>query len=54
MTLLRIKLPNGASLIGFNDDLALLVVAEKACLVEIIAKEALGLIAECEAILVTR
>ena len=63
--LLRIKLPNGSSLVGFADDLALLVVAEKAWLVEIIANEALELIAEwltsrlfqltvrkCEAILV--
>ena len=61
------KLSNGASLVGFADDLALLVVAEKAWLVEIIANEALKLIAEwlisrslqltvckCEAILVTR
>ena len=65
--LLRMKLPNGASLVGFADDLALLVVAEKAWLREIIANEALELIAEwltsrslqlsvrkCEAILVTR
>ena len=44
--LLRMKLPNGASLVGFADDLALLVVAEKAWLVEIIANEALELIAE--------
>ena len=43
--LLRMKLPNGASLVGFADDLALLVVAEKAWLVEIIANEALELIA---------
>ena len=65
--LLRMILPNGASLVGFADDLALLVVAEKAWLVEIIANEALKLIAEwltsrflpltvrkCEAILATR
>ena len=65
--LLRMKLPNGASLVVFSDDLALLVVAEKAWLVEIIAHEALELIAEwltsrflqltvrkCVAILVTR
>ena len=65
--LLRMKLPNVASLVGFTDDLALLVVAEKAWLVEIIANEALKLIAEWltsrslhltvrkfEAILVTR
>ena len=65
--LLRMKLPDGASLFGFADDLALLVVAEKAWLVEIIANEALELIAEwlisrslqltvckCKAILVTR
>ena len=44
--LLRMKLPNGASLLGFADDLVLLVVAEKAWLVEIIADEALDLIAE--------
>ena len=61
--LLRMKLPNMASLVGF----ALLVVAEKAWLVEIIANKALELIAEWltsrflqltvrkfEAILVTR
>ena len=65
--LLRMKLLNGASLVRFADDLALLVVAEKAWLVEIIANEALELIADwltsrflqltvrkCEAILVTR
>ena len=63
----RMKLPNGASLVGFADDLVLLVVTEKAWLEEIIANEALELIAEwlisrslqltvrkCEAILVTR
>ena len=63
--LLRMKLPDGTPLVGFAYDLALLVVAEKAWLVEIIANEAL--IAEwlisrslqlrvrkCEAILVTR
>ena len=44
--LLRMKLPNGTSLVGFADDLTLLVVAEKAWLVEIIANEALELIAE--------
>ena len=44
--LLRIKLPNGPSLVGFADDLAVIVVAEKAWLVEIIANEALELIAE--------
>ena len=61
------KLPNGTSLVGFADDFAQIVVAEKAWLVEIIANEALELIAEwlvsrslqltvrkCEAILVTR
>ena len=65
--LLRMKLPNGASLVGFADDLALLVVAEKTWLVEIIVNEAQELIAEWlisrslqltvrkyEAILVTR
>ena len=65
--LLRMKLPNGASLVGFADDLALLVVAERAWLVEIIANEALELIVvwlisrslqltvrKCEATLVTR
>ena len=65
--LLRMKLPIRASLVGFADDLALLVVAEKAWLVEIIANETLELIAQwlvsrslqltvrkCEAILVTR
>ena len=40
------KLPNRASLVGFADDLALLVVAEKAWLVDIISNEALELIAE--------
>ena len=35
------KLPNRASLVGFADDLALLVVVEKSWLVEIIANEAL-------------
>ena len=44
--LLRMKLPNGALLVGFADDLALLVVGEKAWLVEIIANETLELIAE--------
>ena len=44
--LLRMKLPNGSSLVGFADDLALLVMAEKAWLVEILANEALELIAE--------
>ena len=44
--LLRMKLPNGASVVGFADDMVLLVVAEKVWLVEIIANEALELIAE--------
>ena len=61
------KQPNGASLVGFADDLALLGVAQKTWLVLIIANEALELIAEwltsrflhptvrkCEALLVTR
>ena len=65
--LLRMKLPNGASLVEFAVYFALLVVAEKVWLVEIIANEALELIAEwlisrslqltvrkCEAILVIR
>ena len=65
--LLRMKLPNRASLVGFSDNLALLVMAGKAWLVEIIANEVLELIAEwltsrflqltvhkCKAILVTR
>ena len=65
--LLRMKLPNGALLVGFADDLVLLVVAEKSWLVEIITNDALELIAEwltsrflqltvrkCEAMLVTR
>ena len=44
--LLRMKLPNVASLVRFADDLALLVVTEKAWLVEIIANEALELMAD--------
>ena len=44
--ILRMKLPNGASLVGFAEDLALLLIAKKAWLVEIIANKALELIAE--------
>ena len=44
--LLRMKLRNRVSLVGFADDLALLVVADKSWLVEIIGNEALELIAE--------
>ena len=61
------KMPDGAYLVGFADDLVLVVVAEEAWEVELIANEALELIAnwlnsrhlqlavhKCEALLVTR
>ena len=38
--LLRLKMPDGAYLVGFADDLALVVVAEEAWQVELIANEA--------------
>ena len=65
--LLRLKIPDGDNLVGFADDLALVVVAEEAWQTELIANEALELIAnwlnsrhlqlavhKCEAFLVTR
>ena len=61
------KMPDGAYLVGFADDLALVVVAEEAWQAELIANEVLELIAnwlnsrhlqlavhKCEALLVTR
>ena len=43
--LLRLKMPDGAYLVGFADDLALVVVAEEAWQAELIAYEAVELIA---------
>ena len=65
--LLRLKIPDGAYLVRFADDLALVVMAEEAWQTELIANEALELIAnllnsrhlqlavrKCKALLVTR
>ena len=43
--LLRLKMPDGAYLVRFTDGLALVVVAEEAWQMELIANEALQLIA---------
>ena len=53
--LLSMKLPNGASLVGFAEDLALLVVAEKLWVVEWLTSRFWQLaVCKREAILVTR
>ena len=43
--LLNLKMPDGAYLVGFANDLTLVVVAEEAWQMELIANEALELIA---------